>query len=407
MGVWDRMRRAFIQRDANIVTAEDLLALARGERTGGKGVHVTNDSALRNAAVWACLRLRADLVSTFPIDVYRKVQGLQVEVPKPPVLVTPGGSEVGIKEWMYSTEFDLDRAGNCFGIITERSGVIGPDGRGLPGRIDLVELGTVTVRATGSQITKFKIGGKDYDPWDVWHEKQYTVAGLPLGLSPVAYAAWSIEESLNAQQFARDWFGAGIVPSGTLKNTSKTVDKRQAREVKDGFRAAVSNGDLFVHGVDWEYKPIQAVNQQAQFIEAQQYSNADIARFFGCPGDLIDAAVSGSSVTYANIGQRNLQFLIMHLGPAVGRREDTFSRKLVSGPRYVKLNTDALLRMDPQTRASTIASQINSRTLAPSEARALEDRAPFTEDQLAEFDRLFGSRSVPAQPTTAVPGASS
>lgn len=407
MGVWDRMRRAFTQRDANIVTAEDLLALARGERTGGKGVHVTNDSALRQSAVWACLRLRADLVSTFPIDVYRKVQGLQVEVPKPPVLVTPGGSEVGIKEWMYSTEFDLDRAGNCFGIITERSGVIGPDGRGLPGRVDLVELGTVTVRATGSQITKFKIGGKDYDPWDVWHEKQYTVAGLPLGLSPVAYAAWSIEESLNAQQFARDWFGAGIVPSGTLKNTSKTVDKRQAREVKDGFRAAVSNGDLFVHGVDWEYKPIQAVNQQAQFIEAQQYSNGDIARFFGVPGDLIDAAVSGSSVTYANISQRNLQFLIMNLGPAVGRREDTFSRKLVSGPRYVKLNTDALLRMDPQTRASTIASQINSRTLAPSEARALEDRAPFTEDQLAEFDRLFGSRSVPAQPTTAVPGASS
>ncbi|MEU0809522.1 phage portal protein [Streptomyces sp. NPDC005970] len=406
MGVWDRMRRAFT-RDANITTAEDLLALAREGRTGGGKVHVTNDSALRQSAVWACLRLRADLVSTFPIDVYRRVQGLQVEVAKPPVLVTPGGSEVGIKEWMYSTEFDLDRAGNCFGIITERSGVIGPDGRGLPGRIDLVELGEVTVRANGAQITKFKICGKDYDPWDVWHEKQYTVAGFPLGLSPVAYAAWSIEESLNAQQFARDWFAAGIVPSGTLKNTSKTVDKRQAREVKDGFRAAVSNGDLFVHGVDWEYKPVQAVNQQAQFIEAQQYSNSDIARFFGCPGDLIDAAVSGSSVTYANISQRNLQFLIMNLGPAVGRREDTFSRKLVSGPRYVKLNTDALLRMDPETRARTIASQITSRTLAPSEARALEDRPPFTEDQLAEFDRLFGSRSVPAPPTTAVPGATS
>jgi len=406
MGVWDRMRRAFT-RDANITTAEDLLALAREGRTGGKSVHVTNETALRHSAVWACLRLRADLVSTFPIDVYRRVEGLQVEVPKPPVLVTPGGSEVGIKEWMYSTEFDLDRAGNCFGIITERSGVIGPDGRGLPGRIDLVELGEVTVRANGSQITKFKIGGTEYDPWDVWHEKQYTVSGFPLGLSPVAYAAWSIEASLNAQQFARDWFAAGVVPSGTLKNTAKTIDKRQAREVKDGFRAAVSNGDVFVHGVDWEYSPVQAVTQQAQFIEAQQYSNGDIARFFGCPGDLIDAAVSGSSVTYANISQRNLQFLIMNLGPAVGRREDTFSRKLVSGPRYVKLNTDALLRMDPETRARTIASQITARTLAPSEARALEDRPPFTEDQLAEFDRLFGSRSVPAQPTTAVPGASS
>lgn len=406
MGAWSRMRRAFT-REANISSAEDLLALARQGRTGSKSVHVTSDSALRHSAVWACLRLRADLVSSFPIDVYRYVQGIQVEVPKPPVLVTPGGLEVGIKEWMYSTEFDLDRAGNCFGIITERTGVIGPDGRGLPGRVELVELGCVTVRANGATITKFIINGKEYEPWEVWHEKQYTVAGFPLGLSPVAYAAWSIEESLNAQQFARDWFAGGAVPSGTLKNTAKTIDKKQAREVKDGFRAAVSNGELFVHGMDWEYKPVQAVAAASAFIEARQYGLGDIARFFGVPGDLIDAAVSGSSVTYANISQRNLQFLIMNLGPAVGRREDAFSRKLVSNPRFVKLNTDALLRMDPESRARTIGARITNRTLAPSEARALDNLPPFTEDQLAEFDRLFGSRSVPAQPTTAVPGATS
>ena len=406
MGVWSKVRGAFT-RDAQVTTAEDLLSLARERRNGSGSVHVNNDTALRHSAVWACLRLRADLVSTMPVDVYRRVQGIQVEVPKPPVLVTPGGSAVGLPEWLYSSQFDLDRAGNCFGIITERSGVIGPDGRGLPGRIDLVSLADVTVRATGSEITKFVIADQEYDPWDVWHEKQYTVAGLPLGLSPVAYAAWVIEESLNAQQFARDWFAGGAVPMAELKNTSKTIDQKQARVARENFKAAVSTGDLFVHGNDWEYKPIQAVAQQSQFIEARQYGLGDIARFFGCPGDMIDAAVSGSSITYASITQRNLQFLIMNLGPAVGRRENAFSRNLVSGPRYVKLNTDALLRMDPEARARTIQSQINSRTLAPSEARALDDRAPFTEEQLAEFDRLFGSRSVPAQPTTAASGASS
>lgn len=392
-------------RDAQITSAEDLLAQSRERRTSR--VHVTNDTALRNAAVWACLRLRADLMSSFPIDVYRYVDGIQVEVPKPPVLVTPGGLEVGIKEWMYSTEFDLDRGGNCFGIITERTGVIGPDGRGLPGRIELSELGSVTIRGNGSTIKKFIINGKEYEPWEVWHEKQYTVAGLPLGLSPVAYAAWTIEETLSAQQFARDWFAAGAVPLAELKNTSKTVDKDQARIAREQFRAAVDSSGLFVHGVDWEYKPIQAVASQSAFLEARQYGASDIARFFGCPGDLIDVAVSGSAVTYANMTQRNLQFLIMNLGPAVGRREDAFSRKLVAGPRFVKLNTDALLRMDPETRARTIGMRITNRTLAPSEARALDNLPPFTEDQVAEFDRLFGSRSVPAQPTTAVPGAPS
>jgi HK97 family phage portal protein len=404
VSAWSRLKGAFT-RDAQISSPEDLLAQARGRRTGR--TQITNDTALRNSAVWACLRLRADLISSFPIDVYRYVNGIQVEVEKPPVLVAPGGSEVGIKEWMYSTEFDLDRAGNCFGLITERTGVIGPDGRGLPGRVDLVELGAVSIRGNGSTITKFVINGVEYEPWEVWHEKQYTVAGVPLGLSPVAYAAWTIEESLSAQQFARDWFASGAVPLAELKNNQKVVDKGAARIARENFRAAVDSSGLFVHGMDWEYKPIQAVASQSSFLEARQYGASDIARFFGVPGDLIDVAVSGSSVTYASISQRNLQFLIMNLGPAVGRREDALSRKLVPGPRFVKLNTDALLRMDPEARARTIGTRITNRTLAPSEARALDNLPPFTEDQLAEFDRLFGSRSVPAQPTIAAPGATS
>lgn len=403
MSAWTRMKNAFT-RTAQITSAEDLLVASRGQRTG-TGIHVTPDTAMRHSAVWACLRLRADLVSVMPVDVYRKVNGIQVEVAKPPVLVTPGGARVGIKEWMYSSQVDLDRAGNVFGIITERSGVIGPDGRGLPARIDLVALGDVTIRATGSEITKFVIGGVEYEPWEIWHEKQYTVAGMPLGLSPVAYAAWTIEESLNAQQFARDWFAGGAVPMAELKNTAKTIDKPAAKVAKDEFRAAVSNGDLFVHGNDWEYKPIQAVASQSAFIEARQYGLSDIARFFGCPGDMIDAAVSGSSITYASITQRNLQFLIMHLGPAVGRREDAFTRGMTPGPRFVKLNADVLLRMDPEARARTIATQITSRTLTPSEARALEERAPLTEDQYAEFDRLFGARTT--TPTTAATGVPS
>ena len=404
MGAMSRLRQLFT-RDAQITSAEDLLSQARERRSGR--VHVTNETALRNSAVWACLRLRADLMSSFPIDVYRYVNGIQVEVPKPPVLISPGGSEMGIREWVYSTEFDLDRGGNTFGIITERTGVIGPDGRGLPGRVDLVELGSVSVRGTGPTITKFVIGGKEYEPWEVWHERQYTVAGMPLGLSPVAYAAWTIEETLSAQQFARDWFAGGAVPLAELKNTAKTIDKEGARVARENFRAAVDSSGLFVHGMDWEYKPIQAVASQSSFLEARQYGTSDIARFFGVPGDLIDAAVTGSSITYANMTQRNLQFLIMNLGPAVARREDAFSRRLVSGPRFVKLNTDALLRMDPEARARTIGQRVTNRTLTPSEARALDNLPPLTEDQYAEFDRLFGQRSVPTPPTTAVPGASS
>lgn len=386
----------FKRRSIQGPTASELIPPRLPQHAGG--VSVTSESSLRHSAVWACLRLRANLVSTMPVDLYRTVDGRAVEVPKPPVLVNPGGSQVGIKEWLYSTQFDLDRAGNCFGLVTAR------DGLGLPARIDLVPLADVTVKMKDG-VRSYRIGNRDYDAADVWHERQYTMAGLPVGLSPVAYAAWSIGEYLSVQQFALDWFGNGAVPSAHLKNTAKTIDPKSATEVKQRFKAATASGDLFVTGQDWEYKMIQAEAAGADWIEAKRFGIGDIARFFDVPGDLIDAGANGS-MTYANISQRNLQFLVMNLGPTVIRREDALS-SLSSRPRYVKLNTDALLRMDPAARAAMFATQITSRQLAPSEARELEDRAPFTDAQLAEFDRLFGTKNpapVPgATATTGVP----
>ncbi|MFI6270726.1 phage portal protein [Micromonospora zamorensis] len=354
---------------------------------------VTNETALRHSAVWACLRLRADLISTLPVDAYRKVDGVQVEVPKPPILVNPGGERVGIQEWMYSTQFDLDRAGNCFGVITERNAL------NLPARIDLVQLGDVRLSDVDGEI-KYLIGGDTYRPEDVWHERQYTVPGLVVGLSPVAYAAWSIGSYLSAQDFALGWFGNAAIPAAELVNSQKTLSQREAMIAKTSYEAAVRAGGLFVHGNDWELKPMQAVDSQTRFLETMQFGIPDIARFFGCPADLIDSAAGGSSVTYANITQRNLQLLIMNLGPAISRRENALSN-LLSRPRFVKLNANALLRMDPQTRAATIKTQLDSRVLTPSEARALDDRAPLTPDQLAEFDRVYGSpRTIPTGATS-------
>ncbi|MGW3651892.1 phage portal protein [Streptomyces sp. NPDC000878] len=388
----------FQQRAYPGQTADQLIPPRPEQRSGS--VTITNESALRHSAVWACLRLRANLISTMPVDVYRRVDGIQVEVPKPPVLLKPGGERVEMPEWLYSSQFDLDRAGNSVGLITAK------DGLGFPARIELQPTSEVTVRMRKGKLT-YKIAGIVYEPDEVWHEKQYTVSGLHVGLSPVAYAAWSISEYLSIQQFALDWFGNGAVPSAHLKNTAKTIAPDKADETKRRFKAAVANRDLFVTGMDWDYNMIQAEQAGADWIAAKQFGIGDIARFFDCPSDLIDAAVSGSSVTYANMTQRNLQFLVMSLGPAVKRREDALSA-LTSKPRFVKLNTNALLRMDPQTRASVIKTQVDSRVLAPSEARALDDRPPFTDAQLSEFDRLFGKGAAQAQPTTATPtGASS
>lgn len=367
-------------------------------RTGS--VDVTADSALRASAVWACLRLRADLISTIPVDAFRRRGGIQTEVVKPQVLVKPGGEKVDLPEWLYCTQFDLDRSGNTVGLITA------VDGNGNPARIELVPLTDTLIRGKGSQIVEWKIGTKTYTPEQVWHEKQFTVSGIPLGLSPVAYAAFSIGGYLSAQKFALDWFANDVAPAGTLKHTSEeNISAKVADTMKERFKVAVSGRDLFVTGSEWEYTPAAADATQAAFIEQMKYGVTDLTRFFGVPADMIDAEGSTASITYANVTQRNLQLLVMNLGPAIVRREIALSR-LLPRPQFVKFNTDALLRMDPAAVVQSLKTEIDARMLAPSEARALRNREPFSAEQEAEFDRLFGKgNQAPQQITKTATGA--
>lgn len=341
---------------------------------------------LAQSAMWACTRLRADLISTLPIDTYRKVLGAQIETPKPPVLFAPGGEQVDILEWMYSSNVELDTVGNSFGAITER------DGNDLPARIDLVAREDVMVRSEKGKIT-YWFAGKKQDHANVWHERQFTAAGIAIGLSPLAHAALDLQQYAAAQEFAAAWFGGGLVPMAHLKYSEQKLPPKEVEVIKARFALAIENGEPLVTGKDWEYSPTDVAKAQANFITSMQFSDLQICRYFGVPGDLVDANTAGQSITYANITQRNLQFLILNLGSAITRREKALG-KLVVPPTFVKLNSDALLRMDPETIAKMLGQEVRDRILAPSEARQLQNRAPFTEQQIAEFAVLFPSRST-------------
>lgn len=358
---------------------------------------VNNDSALRHSAVWACLRLRANLISTLPLATYRKVDGIQVEVAPAPVLLDPQGDGMDLDEWLWATQFDLDRAGNTFGIIKQRNSF------GLASQIELVPVDQVSAVIRDGKLINWRVGSDLHDPKNIWHEKQYPVSGLAIGLSPIAQAAWTIGEYLSIQEFVQGWFGNGGVPAVHLKQTAKTLTSGEASAAKERFRASTTAGDAFVSGADWDIKVVQGANSGADWVNAKQFSIVDIARFFDCPADLIDAAVSGTSVTYANVVQRNLQFLIMHLGPAVVRREKRLS-KLLPAPRFVKFDRQALLEMDPLTQAQYWNWLINTRSITPNEIRAKRNEQPLTTEQVDQLLTFFPPHSTyekgaPLEPT--------
>jgi HK97 family phage portal protein len=387
------------ERAADLAATEIALRGGRGGHATGS-VDVNADTALRQSAVWACVRLRADHMSTLPVDTYRDHDGIAVEVTKKPIFDKPGGKDWPWHDWVWASQSDLDRTGNAVGVIREKNAM------GLPMTIELANSREVSVRVrkenvNGRQFTvvTWRIGHEEFGPQDIWHERQFPVSGFILGLSPIAYAAWSIGEAMSMQEFALKWFGQGGVPRARLTNTQKTIKPAEATVIKDRWRSSVVAGDLFVTGNDWSYDLIQAEQAGLEWVEGRKFSVPEICRFMGCPADMIDGAANsgGGEVNYANITQKNLQFLIHHLGPAVIRREKNWSSGMLPQPVYVKLNTDALLRMDPQSRQDMIKSQLESRQITITEARALDNRPKYTKAQEDEVMKYFPPKgSAPA-----------
>lgn len=395
MSLWVRTRQPQPQKRVANITADQVIPsrVAAGGRVGT--VSVTRDRALTHSAVWAATRLRADMIATLPVDVYRKVEGIDVEVPKPPVLAAPGGEDWDYLDWMWASQHDLDTVGNTVGIITERFA------NNLPARIELQPINAVSVRQDRNDPRHhWRIDGKRYEPDEIWHERLFPVPGFVLGLSPVAYAAYSIGEALSMQEFATNWFGGGGVPKAHLKEVNRELKLGEAEIVQARFDATMKTGGVFVTGNNWDFNLLSAQQAGTEFIDGRNLTLTDIARYFGVPGDLIEAAASGAGggkINYANVTQRNLQFLIYHMGPTIIKREKRLSR-LLPNPRFVKLNADALLRMDPETREKVIRSKLESFQITLTEARALENRPAYTPAQEEEVEKWFKGAAPAALP---------
>jgi HK97 family phage portal protein len=114
-----------------------------------------------------------------------------------------------------------------------------------------------------------------------------------------------------------------------------------------------------------------------QFLQTRQYTAAEIAgqMFLVDPSDL-GIGVAGSSLTYANLADRNTRRVQVTLLPWITRIEHAVS-SLMLRPRYMKFNVNALLRADLAARYSSYATGIGAGFLLPDEARELEDLPPL------------------------------
>ena len=365
--------------------------------SGRQRPRMTSRLAIQQSVIWAALNLHASIDALMPIDVYRVVDGIKRPVPTPPVLVSPSsfgeGQPETIAEWLYQRRMALKGWGNFFGEITAR------DALGLPRQIQPVPPEEVRMRISRWRIVEWYFGGVKMDPAKVWHERGAILPGNPVGMNAIASSMMSAEVAAIAAEYLADWFGNSATPGGILRNRQKVLGDTQKAKVKATYNSSVQNGDVFVTGADWEWVGTQAKAAESGFLEAMNVSDVQLCRFFDTPANMIDVPVQGSAtINYANVTQKNLDYLIMRKASDLKRTDDMITGRLLPRPQYGKVNRAAFLAMDPASAADMMKVQIDARLRTPSELRMLDDHAPLTDADYAEFDRLFGSKNQTPAP---------
>ena len=367
------MSLLFKQRSGVIPPAQ-LVALQSDSMSTPSGVHVDAETALRHDAVWAAVNRIAMPIAGLPIDTVRTV-GKNREVIASPQVITAPSVVIDQIDWMYQQISSLLLRGNGWGDVTEWTDM----GR-LPSRIEPRHPDTVKWRNVGGEL-QFTVNGERRLLWplgDLWHVAAFTPAGSVIGMSPIAYHAAAIGAALAAQEFSSRFFGDGGHPTALVKSkTALTED--QAKAIKASInRAMRGSREVAVLGADLDYEQISVTPEDSQFLETMNYGVEQIARVFGLSPELLGAATSGSSVTYANREQRQQDYLVYPFGWWLGKMERALS-KLLTRPRNVKFNTGALLRSDMKTRHEVYDRRLRNGTMSRNEVRALEDEAPISD----------------------------
>lgn len=338
------------------------------------GPRVDNNSALQLLTVYGCNRFICEGISTLPIDVFRtREDGTRVEAPTP--------------AWLEQPTADLDRVGWLTQILTS----LLLDGNAYLRRVfddqvrltELVPLDPAKVKPfrRSDKSKGYRVNGIEVSSFEIIHIPAVMPPGADEGMSPVEAARQTIGSGLSAEEFAARFFSQGATLSGFVEVPNE-LSPKNAREMAQnlarrhgGARRAHLPGVL-TEGATW--KSAGVTQEQAQFLQTRQFTAAEICAFLFLidPTEFGISMDKGSSITYANLEQRNARKVQVTFLPWLVRLERVLSA-LLPQPRFLKFNVGGLLRGDLKTRFEAHNIGIRAKFLTPNEVREKEDMPPL------------------------------
>ncbi|OWU83815.1 phage portal protein [Oceanicola sp. 22II-s10i] len=385
MGFWNRLfgvrSAAQPSGGGEIISGPD--DLERVIRTAGmgtlSGVSVTADTAMRTAAVYACVRLLSGTVANLPLHVKERVDSLTREDRPDHALWSvlrrsPNGWQTP-SQFRRMMQAHLLLRGNAYAqIVRSRGRVIAlnplhPDRMEVKQGDDL-ELAYTYLRRDGRKVR--------LDAKEVFHLVGLTLDGVK-GVSVITYARETIGLSLAQERHGATTFKNSARPSIVLRHPNKLGKEglEFLRSSLDDYRqGGEAEGKALILEEGMETSQLSMTAEDAQWIESRKFSRGDIAMFFGVPPHMIGDTEKSTSWG-SGIEQMGLGFVTYTLEDHLTTWEETINKALIVEPDvYARFNRRALLRGDTKARQGFYTSMMQWGAMSPNEVRALEDMNP-------------------------------
>ena len=384
--MFSRWRRKKIQAQSNTLTTSEDLAQALHAAMQGpakSGASVTPETAMRQATVYACVRIIAESIAHLPLAVFRRDGESRTPARDMRVYHLLHDRP---NEWQTSYELrellakDIELRGNGYARIVRNF-------RGEPDELLYLPADRVVPQQDERTLAvTYQYARPDGRTVTLRRDEVWHVRGMGNGLAgmdPITCYRETVGDAIAQQEHGSRFFSNGAKPLGLLEVAAGTnIGGPAQTALREDFNSLYAGSEnahrtaVLPGGVS--YKPVSISNENAQFLESRAFTRTEICGLFRVPphkvGDL-------SRATFSNIEHQALEFVTDCLLPRLVRWEQAIGRDLLDDPDlFAKFNVSALLRGDFKSRQEGLQIQRRNGVISANEWRALEEFNPRTDD---------------------------
>lgn len=348
---------------------------------------VRGTRALREATVYACVKILSEAVAKLPLKVYRETsRGIEKATDHPlyPLLKSRPNPYMTASDMLRAVEAQRNLHGNAY--IVPEIVTSGPN-RGRIRWLWPVDAKAVEIWIDNRGLFEarnrvwyvVRVGGQEVRlrPDEIVHLRAMTLDGI-VGVSPLQYLQWLVEAGAAATRHVRDFFRQGLMVKGIVHYTgdlNPEAEERFRRRFEQMATGLKNAHRVALLPIGYQFQPLELSMTDAQFLETTQLTIRQIANAFGVKMHQLNDL---SRATHTNIEEQQKQFYADTLQAILTQYEQELTYKLFTPTEieqgyYVKFAVDSILRSDIRTRYEAYRVGIQGGFLKPNEVRAWEE----------------------------------